>query len=194
MGRMDEAMREAQRALDLDPLSISAHNGAAVAAVSAGQYDRSIEEGRKIIELDPNDPRAYLDMAAGHLQKGMYPEALQDAEKCIAASHRDPSVLSIAAHIYGRLGNLEQAGRLVQEMRAASKKTFVSTFFFATAFVGMGKEKEAMEALEEGYKTHDPDMVGFNSTPWFEPLRSDPRFQNLVTRMHFPPVTRPQQP
>jgi TolB-like protein/DNA-binding winged helix-turn-helix (wHTH) protein/Tfp pilus assembly protein PilF len=194
MGRMAEAMRQAQRALELDPLSISAHHGAAIAAISAGQYDRSIEEGRKIIELDPNDPRAYLDMGVGHLQKRMYQEALQDTEKGIAASHRDPFVLSIAAHVYGRLGNLEQAGKLVQEMRAASQKTFVPPFFFATAFVGMGKEKEAMEALEEGYKTHDPDMVGLNSTAWFEPLRSDPRFQNLVTRMLFPPVNLPKQP
>ena len=193
IGRSAEAITEAQRAVDLDPLSISAHHGAAVAAVCAGQYDRSIAEGRKILELDANDPRAYLDMAAGHSQKGMYPEALQDMEKGLALSHRDPFFLSIAAYVYGRLGNVEQAGKLVEEMRAASKKSFVGPFYFATAFVGMGKEKEAMEALEEGYKAHDPDIVGLNSTPWFGPLRSDPRFQNLVSRMHLPPVTRPEQ-
>ena len=186
MGRMNEAMLEAQRALDLDPLSISAHHGAAVAAVSAGQYDRAIEEGRKIVELDPNDPRAYLDMAVGHLKKGKYQEALQDTERGLDLSHRDPFVLSIAAHVYGRLGNVDQAGKLLEEMRAASQKRFVPPFFFATAFVGMGKQKEAMEALEEGYKAHDPDMVGLNSTAWFESLRSDPRFQDLLHRMNFP--------
>jgi TolB-like protein/DNA-binding winged helix-turn-helix (wHTH) protein/Tfp pilus assembly protein PilF len=193
MGRMAEAMREAQRALELDPLSISAHHGAAIAAVSAGQYDRSIDEGRKIIELDPNDPRAYLDMGVGHLQKRMYQQALQDTEKGLALSHRAPFFLSIAAYVYGRLGNMEQATELVNEMRAASQKSFVAPFLFTTAFVGMGKEKEAMDALEEGYKAHDPDIVGLNSTPWFEPLRSDPRFQSLVSRMHLPPVTRPEQ-
>jgi TolB-like protein/DNA-binding winged helix-turn-helix (wHTH) protein/Tfp pilus assembly protein PilF len=191
MGRSAEAISEAQRAVDLDPLSISAHHGAAVAAVCAGQNDRSIAEGRKILELDANDPRAYLDMAAGHSQKGMYPEALQDMEKGLALSHRDPFFLSIAAYVYGRLGNVEQAGKLVEEMRAASKENFVGPFSFATAFVGMGKEKEAMEALEEGYKAHDPDLVGLNSTPWFGPLRSDARFQSLVSRMKFPPVPQP---
>jgi tetratricopeptide (TPR) repeat protein len=190
---MAEAMREAQRAVDLDPLSVSAHHGAAIAAASAAQYDRSIDEGRKIIELDPNDPRAYLDMSVGHLQKRMYQEALQDTGKGLALSHRAPFFLSIAAYVYGRLGNMEQATELVNEMRAASQKSFVGPFLFATAFVGMGKEKEAMDALEEGYKAHDPDIVGLNSTPWFEPLRSDPRFQSLVSRMHLPPVTRPEQ-
>ncbi len=193
MGRSAEAITEAQRAVDLDPLSISAHHGAAVAAVCAGQYDRSIAEGRKILELDANDPRAYLDMAAGHSQKGMYPEALQDMEKGLTLSHRDPFFLSIAAYVYGRLGNVEQAGKLLEEMRAASKKSFVGPFYFATAFVGVGKEKEAMEALEEGYKAHDPDIVGLNSTPWFAPLRSDSRFQDLVRRMNFPPVSGGEQ-
>jgi predicted Zn-dependent protease len=124
----------------------------------------------------------------------MYAEALQDTEKGLALSHRDPFFLSIAAYVYGRQGNIEQAGKLVEEMRAASQKSFVAPFLFATAFVGMGKEKEAMDALEEGYKAHDPEIVGLDSTPWFEPLRSDPRFQSLVSRMHLPPVARSEQP
>jgi TolB-like protein/DNA-binding winged helix-turn-helix (wHTH) protein len=193
MGRMDEAMREAQRAVDLDPLSISAHDAVAIAAACSGQYDRTVAEGRMIFDLDPSDPRAYLDMAMGHIQKGMYQEALQNAEKGLALFRRDPFFLSIAAFVHGRLGQMEQAGKLVEEMRAASKKSFVAPFLFATAFVGMGREKEAMEALEEGYKAHDAYMVGLNSTPWFGPLRSNPRFQNLVSQMHLPPVGRHEQ-
>jgi tetratricopeptide (TPR) repeat protein len=159
----------------------------AVVAVSAGQYDRCIDEGRKILELDPNDPRAYGDMATGHLQKRMYQESLQDAEKGLAVSNRNPLFLSIAAYALGRLGNMEQANKLVKEMRAAtSQKSPVSpSMLFAPAFVGMGKQKDAMDALEEGFKAHDADLVGLNSTPWFEPLRSDPRFQDLLRRMNF---------
>jgi len=186
MGRAAEAITEAQRATDLDPLSVSAHDAAAIAAVCSGQYDRTVAEGRIILNLDPSDPRAYLDMAMGHIQKGMYQEALQDVEKGLVLSRRDPFFLSIAALIHGRLGQMEQAGKLVHEMRIASQKSFVAPFFFATAFVGMSKEKEAMEALEEGYKAHDGYMVGLNSTPWFAPLRSDPRFQDLLRRMNLP--------
>src|SRR5467141_89244 len=193
MGQPAEAMTEAQRAADLDPLSVSAHDSVAIAPACSGQYDRPVAEGRMIFDLDPSDARAYLDMAMGHSQKKMYREALQDAEKGLALSRRDPFFLSVAAFVHGRLGQMEQAGKLVEEMQAASKKSFVAPFLFATAFVGMGKEKEAMDALEEGYKAHDPYMVGLNSTPWFGPLLSDPHFQDLVTRMHLPPVTRREQ-
>jgi TolB-like protein/DNA-binding winged helix-turn-helix (wHTH) protein/Tfp pilus assembly protein PilF len=193
MGRAAEATTEAQRAEDLDPLSVSAHDAAAVVAVCVGQYDRSIAEGRKILDLDPNDPRAYVDMSVGHFQKGMYEEALQDAEKGLGLSHRDPFVLSIAAHIRGRLGQMQQAEKLLEEMRADSKSRIVAPYFFATALVGMNKQQEAMDALEEGYKAHDGYMVGLNSTPWFAPLRSDPRFQDLVRQMKFPPLIGTEQ-
>jgi len=193
MRRTAEAVTEAQRAVDRDPLSITAHDAAAIAAVCIGQYDRSIEEGRKILELDPNDPRAYADIAVAHFQKGMYEEALQDAEKGLAVSQRDPFFLSIAAFVHGRLGHMQQAEKLVEEMRADRKKRFVSPYFFATALVGMNKQHEAMDALEEGYKAHDAYMVGLNATPWFDSFRSDPCFKDLVGRMHFPPVTSPQQ-
>ncbi len=193
MGRFAEATTEAQRAEDLDPLSVSAHDATAIVAACIGQYEWSIAEGRKILELDPNDLRAYADLAVAHFQKAMYREALQDAEKGLAVSHRDPFFLSIAAFVHGRLGQMQQAEKLVEEMRSDRKRRIVAPYFFATALVGMNKQNEAMDALEEGYKARDAYMVGLNSTPWFGPLRSDPRFLDLVSRMHFPPVTRTEQ-
>jgi TolB-like protein/DNA-binding winged helix-turn-helix (wHTH) protein/Tfp pilus assembly protein PilF len=186
MGRFAEATAEAQRTEDLDPLSVSAHDAAAIVAACIGQYDRSIAEGRKILELDPNDLRAYADLAVAHIQEAMYQEALQDAEKGLALSHRDPFFLSIAASVHGRLGQMQQAEKLVEEMQADRKRRLVAPFFFATALVGMNKRHEAMDALEEGYKARDAYMVGLNSTPWFGHLRSDRRFQDLLRRMNFP--------
>src|SRR6266404_2653892 len=161
MRRTAEAVTEAQRAVDRDPLSITAHDAA--------------------------------DIAVAHFQKGMYEEALQDAEKGLAVSQRDPFFLSIAAFVHGRLGHMQQAEKLVEEMRSDRKRRIVAPYFFATALVGMNKQHEAMDALEEGYKAHDAYMVGLNATPWFDSFRSDPCFKDLVGRMHFPPVTSPQQ-
>jgi len=193
MGRAAEAMTEAQRAADLDPLSVSAHDAAAIAAVCSGQYDRSIEEGRIILDLDPKMRGLTWTWPWATLRKECTKRPCRTWRRVLVLSRRDPFFLSIAALIHGRLGQMEQASKLVEEMRAASQKSFVAPFLFATAFVGMGKEKESMDALEEGFKAHDGYLVGLNSTPWFGPLRSYPHFQDLVTRMHLPPVTHREQ-
>jgi predicted Zn-dependent protease len=125
-------------------------------------------------------------MAVAHFQKAMYQEALQDSEMGLALTHRDPFFLSVAALVHGRLGQMPQAEKLVEEMRADRKRRLVAPYFFATALVGMNKQQEAMDALEEGYKARDAYMVGLNSTPWFGPLRSAPRFQELLHRMNLP--------
>lgn len=114
-------------------------------------------------------------------------------EKGLALSHRDPHFLSIAANIHGRMGQMEQAGKLLGEIRVAGRVRYVSPFFFATAFAGMGKKKKAIDALEEGYKGQDAYMVGLNYIPWFDSFRSDPRYLELINKMHFPPITRPEQ-
>jgi len=193
MGRATEAMAAATRAVDLDPLSIQSHNVAALAALYAGQYDRTVEEGRKVLELDAHDPRAYQDMLLGHFQKGMYPEALEESEKAVSLSQRDPAFLALSALVHGRLGQMDQAAKLVGEMRADSKKGSVVPYFFAIAFVGMGRQKEVIDALEEGYETHDAYMVGIKSDPLFDPLHSNPHFQDLVGRMNFLTVAGTQR-
>jgi TolB-like protein/DNA-binding winged helix-turn-helix (wHTH) protein/Tfp pilus assembly protein PilF len=193
MGRPAEAMTEAQRAVDLDPLSISAHGTAALAAFCGGQPDRTIAEGGKILELVPNDPQAYLNLSAGHFQKGMYQEALQEVEKGLVLSHRNPVFLAVAAAVHGRLGQMDQAAKLVEEMRADGKMTSVAPYFFAIAFAGMGQQKQAIDALEEAYKTHDAYLVALQSDPLLSPLHSNQRFQDLVRRMNFPTITGREQ-
>jgi len=123
----------------------------------------------------------------------MYREALQEAEKGLVLSHRDPFFLALAADAHGRLGQKEQAAKLVEEMRADNKMTTVAPDFFAIAFVGMGKQKEAIDALEKAYRTHDAYLVGLQADPLLGPLHSEPTFQDLVKRMNFPTVTRPVQ-
>lgn len=186
MGRGAEAVAEAQRAVELDPLSIPSHDALAAATACWGQPDRTIAEGRKILELDANDARAYQELFAGHFQKGMYQEALQDAEKGLILSHHDPFFLALAAIARGQLGQKEQAARLVEEMQAAKKDSSVPPYFFALAFAGMGRQKQAIEALEKASRTHDAYFLGVKADPLLGPLHSDARYQDLVHQMNFP--------
>jgi len=106
-------------------------------------------------------------MAMGHIQKKMYREALQDAEKGLALSRRDPFFLSALPLFTAGWGRWNKRASFVEEMQAASQKELCGSVPLCNSFCGNEQEKEAMDALEEGYKAHDPYMVGLNSTPWF---------------------------
>src|SRR5439155_844716 len=161
-----------QQAIQLDPGYAPAYAGLSDfyalsdALPPAEALPKAREYAQQALRLDPDLPASHVSLAYVYFYGDWnWPAADQEFKRAIA----------LAALIHGRLGQMEQAGKLVHEMRIASQKSFVAPFFFATAFVGMSKEKEAMEALEEGYKAHDGYMVGLNSTPWFGPLRFDPR-------------------
>ena len=101
-------------------------------------------------------------------------------------SRRDPLFVFLSAFAYGRLGKMQQAEKLVGEMRAARGKRFVSPYFVASARAGMNRNPQAMDALDEAYRVHDSYLVFVKVTPWFDSLHSDLRFQDLLHRMNFP--------
>jgi TolB-like protein/DNA-binding winged helix-turn-helix (wHTH) protein/tetratricopeptide (TPR) repeat protein len=186
MGRKTDAMAEAQRALDLDPLSIPSHDDVAVVASYLGKYDQALEQCHQILELDPNNPVPYVDLSFIYIQKGMYNEALAATGKALALTHRDPHLLAMAAFVQTRMGKMEEANKLMEELKVDSRNRYVSPVDFAVGFAGLDKRKEAVDALAEGLKNRNADMVSLNSNPFFESLHSDPRFQDLLRKMNFP--------
>jgi tetratricopeptide (TPR) repeat protein len=186
MGRKTEAIAEAQRAVGLDPLSILSHGLVATVAASLGEYDGALEQAHEILELDPNDPVAYSEMFLADFLRGKYKDSLTDAEKGLALTNRDPALLSMAALADSRMGDAEQAGKLVAEMQTDSRRGYVSPVEFADAFATMGKKNEALGALEEGYRVHDENMISLDVDPFLDSLHSDPRFQALLRKMNFP--------
>jgi serine/threonine-protein kinase len=88
---------------------------------------------------------------------------------------------------YGRSGNKGEASKILNELKAQSKQKYVLPTAFATVYVGLGENDRALEWLERGYAGHDGDMCLLKIAPHWDPLRSDPRFQDLLRRMNFPP-------
>lgn len=185
MDRKAQSLAEAERAVELDPLYPHAHDTLAAAAFISGEYGRALEECHKILELTPNGPGGQACMAQDLMYTGRFKEALSDLDKGIALTHRGPGFLSLSAIAYARLGQMQQANKLVEEIEADGKRQHVSPGFLAQAFAAMGKEKEAMDDLEECYKLHDTALVSLKIDPFWDPLRSDPRFQKLLREMNF---------
>ena len=95
-------------------------------------------------------------------------------------------MLATAAGIYGLEGRKNEAEKLIDEAREMARHQYVSGFFFAVAYVGLGQKDQAVTWLERAYEEHDRWMVYIASYPGLDRLHSEPRFQALLRRMNFP--------
>jgi TolB-like protein/DNA-binding winged helix-turn-helix (wHTH) protein/Tfp pilus assembly protein PilF len=177
-GRFDEAFAESERARQLDPLSlIIAADNAAILFYSR-QYDRAIAQCRSVQEMEPNFPRAHLVVGA-YVEKGQFANALADLDKWEDAAW----TLSWRIYIYGRHGQQPQARRALEKLHQLNRREYISPDAFLWAYLGMGNKDEAFAWFERAYADHSNSLISLKVNPAYDPLRSDPRFQDLMRRV-----------
>jgi TolB-like protein/DNA-binding winged helix-turn-helix (wHTH) protein/Tfp pilus assembly protein PilF len=187
LGRPDEALTEAKSAVDLDPVSADLNHYMAWSLGMARRYDEAIERERKTLELDPGFPPAHVVLASAYGAKGMYREALAEAEKLSGLSPGSPAALLSLASIHARSGDRSQALRELEDLKALSKQRYVPSDYIAMVYVRLGDKDQAFAWFEKAYE----ERTGF--LPWLkvnaalDPLRSDPRFTDLLRRIGIPP-------
>jgi len=186
MGRHEEAIAEGKRALELDPLSVPISNSLGTRLLVARHYDQAIYQYRKTLEMDPNFFLARRNLGLSYISKGMLQEGILQLEKAVSLS-ADPITLAQLAHAYAVAGKRTQAEKLLAQLQAESKKSYVFPSTIALLYVGLGEKDRALAWLEKAYAERDPELGGLKVSPEFDPLRSDPRFQDLLRRMNFPP-------
>jgi tetratricopeptide (TPR) repeat protein len=176
-GRFDEALRENERARQLDPLSliIAADNGATL--YYSEQYDRAISQFLAVRELDSDFPRAKL-ISLAYVQKGKFAEAIADAQK--PYSGLTPWKWSTLAYIQGRAGHTLEAEHALRKLLDLNRRQPMDPMVIAFAYVGMGNNEQAIEWLEKAFAQHSNGLTELKVDPAYDPLRSDPRFQNLL--------------
>ena len=183
LGRNGEALVHVHYADELDPFNIAVKETEAWVTYASRQYDLALKQFESL-----GDEGGLIHV---YREKGMYPEAIASNKRCTAThpSHsRDPYPLAVLASIYGLQGRNDEAEALIKELKETARHRYVSGFFFAEAYVGLGQSDEAITWLERAYEEHDEWMVFANSYPGLNRLRSEPRFQALMRRIHFPPA------
>jgi TolB-like protein/DNA-binding winged helix-turn-helix (wHTH) protein/Tfp pilus assembly protein PilF len=181
LGRNDEAMKEMNYAMELNPFDIKTRVVVAYVTWASHQYDIALQQFTSLGDD--------WGLVWTYREKQMYPEALAALERWKSSHptrHRNPSVLATAASIYGLEGRKQQAEKLIDELREMARRQYVSGFFFAEAYVGIGQKDQAVTWLERAYDEHDQWMVYIASYPGLDRLHSEPRFQALLRRMNFP--------
>jgi TolB-like protein/Tfp pilus assembly protein PilF len=187
MQRFGEAVAQARRAQQLDPAAVSINTFAGAAYFYAGRDEEATASLRKVMELEPGYPNASIVIARTYVTKGMYEQAIAELENALTLHPRQPHLIGALAHVYARTGKREKALALVDALKQLSaERAGPATFSLVWAYAGLGDKDKAFAWLERCYEERTPRLAWLNVDPLLDPLRSDPRFPDLVRRVGLP--------
>jgi len=182
MGRHEEAIAVAKRAVELDPVAPHANTWLEMHYFMARRYDEAIRQANKVIVLEPDHTDAHIWLTYSYAKKGMYEEAAR--ESALVTGYRQPWwpeawVLAVA-------GRPAEARRLLQQTEAEETVTPVDAYFLAMVLGELGERDRAFALLEQAFHGRSALMSVMKVDPRIDSLRDDPRFEALLRRMDFP--------
>ncbi len=181
-GRADEAVAEVQRARALDPVGIS---GARVSMIlfHAHRYDEAIRESRSALALQPDNALNLMGLGFDLIADNQPAEAIPVLEKALFLSNRSPAVMGVLIRAYARAGRRSDAIRLLAGLKRRKEAGYIPAAAFVNAYLGLGDNERAFYWLEQAYKEQSNILQFVKTHPYFDPIRSDPRFADLVRRV-----------
>ena len=185
-GRFDDAVAETERAVEFDPMNIQMRIWNCNVLRLGGRPDDAVPQLHQALDLEPDNwiARAFLGMALRLIARPQ--DALEAGRRAVRDSSRHPWTLAELGITYATTGDTEQAVALHDELTARSRSEHGAPVLHAALCVALGKLDEAFELLERAYDTRDVWCLSLNTGPYFDAVRSDPRFQVLLGRMNFP--------
>jgi TolB-like protein/Tfp pilus assembly protein PilF len=186
LGRFDEAIKEGERAVELDPLSLIINADLGSTLMIARRYDEAIAQLRRTLALDGNFGYAHWNLGEALYLKGDIPAAISEYEKA-AALDDDPQILALLGRAYAETGKREQALEILQKLNEKGQQHYVRKYLYTVVYTGLGDKATAIDYLEKANEDGDtPDTTWLKVDPIFDPLRNEPRFQQLIAKL-FPP-------
>jgi TolB-like protein len=190
LGRHEEAVREAARGLQIDPLSLSINATSSLLLYFVRQYDEGLEQGLATVEMDPNFFASHFALALALEQKGQLEKAIVEFKASADLSGRWPLFVAGYGHACAAAGKRKEALKAVEELRDTSMRKYVSSFAVAAVYAGSRDKKLTLEWLEKAHDERAAWMIFLNVHPYFDFLRSEPQFQNLLRKIGLPKATQ----
>jgi DNA-binding winged helix-turn-helix (wHTH) protein/TolB-like protein/Tfp pilus assembly protein PilF len=184
--RFDEAIAEAKRTEELEPLSFVASSHLGWIYYLSGQNDKAIEQCRKILELDPSSfpARRYLGLA--YEAKGMHAEAIAEFQKGVKLSG-SPLMLALLGHAYAASGKTAEAKQVLNDLQQLQDQRYVSPYTVAAIYTGLGDQEQAFKWLQKAVEERDIWLMNLKVDPVFAKLRSQRQFTDILARIRLRP-------
>ena len=182
-GRFDEGLAEAQRARELDPLSVETIRKVAMCQFFRRDYEAAIQASGQALELDPQHTVSHVYLGLSLYWAGKIDDAVESLRKACDSLDYDPLLHGTFGYVLAKAGRREEAQKSLSELQARQDKGLPSYFLIATVQVGLGEDDEALSSYERAVETRE-GLAIYTTWPRFDPIRDDPRFHSLRRKMN----------
>lgn len=185
VGRSSESIDNIERARELDPFSVIINCDVGKLLFFARLYDQSEAQLKETIRMDADFWQAHRYLGAVYAMLHRFDEAIAEFKVSDANGAWDPG---LTVYAYGMAGRKTEAKEMLESIKKFdARRSDLLPGSLTWAYIGLGDKDQAIAYLEHDYQNHDIAMVGLKSCPLFDPLRSEPRFVDLMRRVHLTP-------
>ena len=184
--RHHEAWEQINEAMRLDPLSLPNNAEVVRTLYYSRDYDRAIEQGQKALQLDPNYARTQFWLGRVYSQKQMHSEAIAASRKILEAMPDSNLALTEMAYSLAAGGRQTEARKILRRLEERSERSFVPNYNLAVIHIALNEEDIAMRYMQQAYENRDWALLVLAVEPRLDPLRRDPRFQEISAKLKFP--------
>ena len=185
MSRFDEALREIEKAQELDPLSLAINIGVGHVLYLSRQYDQAIEQYKRAVDLDPDFMLTHVWFGRPYLEKGMFAEAISELETAVQLSGESTLALAMLGHGMASAGRKEEALQIVEKIKERSQSQYVPSYWMAVIYNGFRDRDQVLMWMRKAFEERSSWLVWSNVEPRFAWLREDPAFAALLKEMKF---------
>ncbi len=191
LGRLEEATEAYRMGQEVDPHSVdSTPFGLGVLYAMEGRETKAMAELERSLELEPHYYVPHLDLGNHYCRRNDTGRAIPYLRQAVKLAPDDPIVAANLAYCLARSGNPSEARRLLGEIEAFLEDAYVDPVALSLVHIGLGENDRAIEWMEKAYAARAVNILEIGSDSRFDPLRSDPRFTDLLQRIGLPALPR----